>query len=492
MKKLLSKVSCLTLVLSVFLSILQMNVYAGTYSWSGEWDSNWGKMVLTQSDNVVTGTYTHDSGKITGNISENKLIGTWSEANSYAPPNDAGDVELAMSEDGKSFTGKWCYGSSSNYSSSSWTGTRNTAIATSVSADSPISQPNNNQTLIPITGAFLNDIINFKLDNQSVIPVGDDGTPVLPISYNGTTYLPVRAIGYLLGLGIEYDGTLKTVLITSHTIKAAPIEKASNKTNQLIPIIGTLLNGEIKFKLDGLEAIPVGDDGSPVLPISYNGTTYLPVRAIGYLLGLGIAYDDPTQTVMITRSIDSTTGTTEYGWNLVGRELTWPTTWQNGSLTLVTSSQYLATNDVGVSSTTLKSVAEGNIIINNVDSINETVFNTTEYVYKWTSPKAFLKGGEMIEIPATIQTSIGNGFGISTSANIDYSSFNSFSISGEWNKRTYVEANNTTILLKCKAPKEGYDNITTDLGEKFQIIYGLNNGSGNFNWVYTYEWGIKK
>jgi hypothetical protein len=46
------------------------------------------------------------------------------------------------------------------------------------------------------------------------VPVGDDGTPVLPISYNGTTYLPVRAMGYLLGLGIDWDGSTKTVLIT--------------------------------------------------------------------------------------------------------------------------------------------------------------------------------------------------------------------------------------------------------------------------------------
>ncbi len=46
----------------------------------------------------------------------------------------------------------------------------------------------------------------------------------------------------------------------------------------------------------------MGDDGTPVLPISYNGTTYLPVRAMGYLLGLGIGWDHATQTVLITRS----------------------------------------------------------------------------------------------------------------------------------------------------------------------------------------------
>lgn len=156
--------------------------------------------------------------------------------------------------------------------------------------------------LTSISGTLLNDQINFKLDGSPVIPVGDDGTPVLPISYNGTTYLPVRAVGYLLGLGIGYDNATKTVLITSNSDKASPNATAIGKTGKLIPITGALLNGQLKFKLDGKMVVPVGDDGTPVLPISYNGTTYLPVRAIGYLLGLGIGYDNSTKTVLITRN----------------------------------------------------------------------------------------------------------------------------------------------------------------------------------------------
>jgi hypothetical protein len=79
-------------------------------------------MVLHQSDNEVSGTYTSEQGKIVGTISGNKLKGTWSEASSYSPPNDAGDVELTLSDDCKSFSGKWGYGSEKV--SHSWTGTR--------------------------------------------------------------------------------------------------------------------------------------------------------------------------------------------------------------------------------------------------------------------------------------------------------------------------------------------------------------------------------
>lgn len=154
--------------------------------------------------------------------------------------------------------------------------------------------------LTAISGTVLNDQLNFKLDGKTVVPVGDDGTPVLPISYNGTTYLPVRAVGYLLGLGIDWDGDTKTVLITGTATKTAPTAVSTAKTNKLIPISGAMLNGDLNFKLDGKAVIPVGDDGTPVLPISYNGTTYLPVRAMGYLLGLGIDWENATKTVLIT------------------------------------------------------------------------------------------------------------------------------------------------------------------------------------------------
>ncbi len=92
----------------------------GTYSWEGEWSTNWGDMVLTQTGSKVSGTYTHDQGKISGTVSGNTLTGTWSESPSYSPPGDAGEVELVMSEDGKSFTGKWRYGSEGSWGS--WDG----------------------------------------------------------------------------------------------------------------------------------------------------------------------------------------------------------------------------------------------------------------------------------------------------------------------------------------------------------------------------------
>lgn len=95
--------------------------------WAGTWETNWGIMHLSQSAGQVTGTYEHDDGKIVGyiskNLSGNILIGTWSESPSYAPPNDAGDIEWVMSPDFNSLEGNWRYGSSGEWDGT-WTGTR--------------------------------------------------------------------------------------------------------------------------------------------------------------------------------------------------------------------------------------------------------------------------------------------------------------------------------------------------------------------------------
>lgn len=91
---------------------------------TGRWKTNWGEMTLDHVGEKVTGSYTHDKGKIEGIMSGNSFSGTWSEAPSYQGPNDAGLVELNFKEDCKSFTGRWMYGSSGSWKENGWTGER--------------------------------------------------------------------------------------------------------------------------------------------------------------------------------------------------------------------------------------------------------------------------------------------------------------------------------------------------------------------------------
>lgn len=55
----------------------------------------------------------------------------------------------------------------------------------------------------------------------------------------------------------------------------------------------------IKINVDGAEFIPVDSEGAPVEVFLYNGTTYLPVRGISNLFGLGIEWDNETKSVYL-------------------------------------------------------------------------------------------------------------------------------------------------------------------------------------------------
>lgn len=92
-------------------------------AWSGRWETSYGTMQLTVSGTTVTGTYDFDGGRITGTVTGNRLVGTWSQIPSFAPPSDAGDMEFTLSADGQSFTGRWRYGSTGEWTND-WNGTR--------------------------------------------------------------------------------------------------------------------------------------------------------------------------------------------------------------------------------------------------------------------------------------------------------------------------------------------------------------------------------
>ena len=97
-------------------------------TFTGTWDTNFGIMTLIQSGSQVTGTYESDDGQFIGTVAGNTVRGTWSEAPSYAPPNDIGDAEFILSSDCSTFTGNWRYGNTGSWGpaaswSGSWSGT---------------------------------------------------------------------------------------------------------------------------------------------------------------------------------------------------------------------------------------------------------------------------------------------------------------------------------------------------------------------------------
>ncbi len=77
---------------------------AGPGVWGGVWYTHPGTITLTQTGNHVSGHYTLQSGKISGHIAGNTLVGKWSDAPTYKPPMDAGEAIYKMAPDGMSFT----------------------------------------------------------------------------------------------------------------------------------------------------------------------------------------------------------------------------------------------------------------------------------------------------------------------------------------------------------------------------------------------------
>jgi len=92
--------------------------------WSGTWRGQLGSyeeiLTTTQNGNQVTGGYTttddNDIGQVAGTVSGYQFTGRWSETPSYQPPDNAGDMELTLSPDGQSMTGRWRFGSSGGWS----------------------------------------------------------------------------------------------------------------------------------------------------------------------------------------------------------------------------------------------------------------------------------------------------------------------------------------------------------------------------------------
>jgi len=280
----------------------------GTYSWVGEWDSNWGKMVLTQNGALITGTYTHDKGKISGTVSGNVFTGTWSESPSYSPPNDAGDMELTMSADGKSFTGKWRYGSDGSWGN--WEGgKRLTEVILAPSAPTPTAPAaptagNNAETFESGSRIMWQPAGGlgyrlFRSTSQSNL-----GISVTDFYITSTSYADVN-----VEANTTYYYSVKPVLA-----EAKPFEGIDEKLGAVIATF-TVKTGDkiykpgsfkhfIMLKLDSPNMSVDGtsqevDPGRGTSPITISGRTMVPIRAVVEAMGGTVEWDGATQKVTL-------------------------------------------------------------------------------------------------------------------------------------------------------------------------------------------------
>lgn len=61
--------------------------------------------------------------------------------------------------------------------------------------------------------AELDPTISVKYNGQEQVLKDASGTRIFPVTYKGTTYLPIRAVAGLAGLGVDWDGATRSVLL---------------------------------------------------------------------------------------------------------------------------------------------------------------------------------------------------------------------------------------------------------------------------------------
>lgn len=127
------------------------------------------------------------------------------------------------------------------------------------------------------------------------------GQEVHPILYSGTTYLPVRAIGELMGKNVDWNQTSKTVTLSGS--RTAPAAVGAPDSSAAVQEISVELRDDFTVVVDGTVRRFADVDGKTVYPVLYDGSTYLPVRAIGELMGKTAAWDGQTKTVTLSGSL---------------------------------------------------------------------------------------------------------------------------------------------------------------------------------------------
>jgi hypothetical protein len=88
------------------LAITPVRAQGSAEAWAGTWQTDRGTWILEGSGDQVSGVTEADAGRLFGVVIGDRLVGGWAKPPSFAPPDDAGDLELTLDADGSMFTGR--------------------------------------------------------------------------------------------------------------------------------------------------------------------------------------------------------------------------------------------------------------------------------------------------------------------------------------------------------------------------------------------------
>jgi len=259
------------------------------------------------------------------------------------------------------------------------------------------------------------------------------------------------------------------------------------------------LSPDIRIVYNGVPATLVDGNGNIVYPLMYNGTTYLPVRSLSNLLGIGIRWDGGTRTVNIGGSSGgggggggggtvnpppSTGGTISSSGGSVGVSYATQFSFspnQSGIWEIRTSNNngdpYLTIYD-----------ARGNIIGENDDGAGD--LNSLIFVYLHAGNTYTIQAGYYANGSGSYTLNVSRLPNLSTgNTRITGATLYAFtpSRSGQWTFRT---SNNTgdpwIAVLDSGGYQLGYDD---DSGDGFNALLRINLNSGTTYIVYAGFYG---
>ncbi len=169
------------------------------------------------------------------------------------------------------------------------------------------------------------------------------GQEVHPISYAGTTYVPIRSIGELMDKNVNWDGATSTATIGGARVTADAT--GTPDVNARAQDITLTMEPNYTIVIDGVERTFYDVNGKVCDPALYNGSIYLPIRAIGEIMGKTVSWDGVTDTVTLSGGT-STGGVTDFDTANPGG--TTGNTGTTGSITLERAKE-IALSDAGVS-----------------------------------------------------------------------------------------------------------------------------------------------
>ncbi len=160
------------------------------------------------------------------------------------------------------------------------------------------------------TNAELRSDFTIEIDGNKCLFTRADGSVALPILYNDTTYLPLRAVGEIMGKNVNWDESNKTITLSGSRAELADKTKSGTAKSKDVVVQE---RADFTIVIDGAQKEFKTASGNKINPIVYNGSTYLPLRAIGQIMGKDVAWDSTAKKVSLAPANSTVTDADSFG-----------------------------------------------------------------------------------------------------------------------------------------------------------------------------------